>query len=252
VIRYERKQVIAGLLTTSDVAYIADLAKATGVSDSTVRRDIDELVAEGKVVALRGGAVRLNQRMTELPTTVKALINKDEKTAIAAAAARQVTDGDTIYIDAGTTALQMIPFLKGLNLQVVTSNTHLLTLLPDPGIRITVLAGDYLPNTGSIVGSLTEDLLRRMYFDKAFIGASGVSTRSGINTFDVREAMKKQIVHANSDQSFLLVDHTKFGKSSLYQALEPSETVIVTDAHHELLETAKGYILPEPEVRTGN
>jgi DeoR family transcriptional regulator, fructose operon transcriptional repressor len=252
VIRYERKQVIAGLLTTSDVAYIADLAKATGASDSTVRRDIDELVAEGKVVALRGGAVRLNQRMTELPTTVKALINKDEKTAIAAAAARQVTDGDTIYIDAGTTALQMIPFLKGLNLQVVTSNTHLLTLLPDPGIRITVLAGDYLPNTGSIVGSLTEDLLRRMYFDKAFIGASGVSTRSGINTFDVREAMKKQIVHANSDQSFLLVDHTKFGKSSLYQALEPSETVIVTDAHHELLETAKGYILPEPEVRTGN
>jgi len=251
VIRYERKRLIAGLLATSEVAYIADLAKATGASDSTVRRDIDELVAEGKVVALRGGAVRLNQRMTELSTTVKALINKDEKTAIAAAAARQVTDGDTIYIDAGTTALQMIPFLKGLNLQVVTSNTHLLTLLPDPRIRITVLAGDYLANTGSIVGSLTEDLLRRMYFDKAFIGASGVSARSGINTFDVREAMKKQIVHANSDQSFLLVDHTKFGKSSLFQALKPSETVIVTDAYHELLETAKGYLLPEPEVRTG-
>ena len=115
-----------------------------------------------------------------------------------------------------------------------------------------MLAGDYLANTGSIVGSLTEDLLRRMYFDKAFIGASGISTRSGINTFDVREAMKKQIVHANSDQSFILVDHTKFGKSSLYEALKPSETVIVTDAYHELLETAKGYLLPEPEVRTGN
>ena len=252
MIRYERKRLIMELLTTSDVAYIADLAQATGASDSTTRRDIDELVAEGKIVALRGGAVRLNQRMTELPTTVKALINKDEKTTIAAAAARQVTDGDTIYLDAGTTALQMIPFLKGLTLQIVTSNTHLLTLVPDPGIRITVLPGDYLASTGSIVGSLTEDQLRRMFFDKAFIGASGVSARAGVNTFDVREAMKKQIVHANSDQSFVLVDHTKFDKSSLYQAIDPGETVIVTDAYHELLESAKGYLLPEPEARTGS
>jgi len=251
MIRYERKRLIIELLGKSDVAYIADLAEVTGASDSTVRRDIDELVKEGEVVALRGGAVRLSQRMTELPTAVKALINKDEKTAIAAAAARQVSDGESIYIDAGTTALQMIPFLTGLSLQIVTSNTHLLTLVPDPGIRITVLPGEYLANTGSIVGSLTEDLLRRMFFDKAFIGASGVSARSGINTFDVREAMKKQIVHANSAQSFVLVDHTKFDKSSTYQALKISETVIVTDAYHQLLASAKDYILPETEALTG-
>lgn len=157
-----------------------------------------------------------------------------------------------IYIDAGTTALQVIPYLKGLNLQVVTTNTHLLTLLPDPGIRITVVAGDYLANTGSIVRSLTEDLLRRMFFDKAFIGASGISDRAGVNTFDVREAMKKQIVHANSETSYVLVDHTKFDKSSLYQAIEPSETVIITDEYHELLASAKGHILPDTEVQTGS
>jgi DeoR family fructose operon transcriptional repressor len=250
VIRFERKRVIIELLGKSDIAYLGDLAEATGASESTVRRDIDELVKAGEVVALRGGAVRLNQRMVELSTAVKALINKSEKTAIAAAAARQVNDGETIYIDAGTTALQMIPFLAGLNLQIVTSNTHLLTLIPDPSIRITVLAGDYLADTGSIVGSLTEDLLRRMFFDKAFIGASGVSARSGINTFDVRESMKKQIVHANSVESFVLLDHTKFGKSSLHQALKPSETVIITDAYHELLTSAKDYILPEPEAQT--
>ena len=247
MIRYERKRLIIELLGKTDVAYIADLAELTGASDSTVRRDIDELVKEGEVVALRGGAVRLNQRMTELPTAVKALINKDEKTAIAAAAARQVSDGESIYIDAGTTALQMIPFLTGLNVQIVTSNTHLLTLVPEPGIRITVLAGEYLADTGSIVGSLTEDMLRRMFFDKAFIEASGVSARSGVNTFDVREAMKKQIVHANSAESFVLIDDTKFDKSSTYQALKLRETVIVTNAYHELLASAKDYILSEPE-----
>lgn len=252
MIRFERKRLIIELLGKSDVAFLADLVEATGASDSTVRRDVDELVKEGEVVALRGGAVRLNNRITELPTAVKALINKEEKIAIAAAAARLVKDGETIYLDAGTTTLQMVPFLMGLNLQIVTSNTHLLTVVPDPSMQITVLAGDYLAKTGSIVGSLTEDLLRRMFFDKAFIGASGVSAQSGINTFDVREAMKKRIVNANSASSYVLVDHPKFDQSSLHKALELSETVIVTNEYHELLESAKDYILPEPEALTGS
>lgn len=252
MIPFERRRLITELLVSSDVAYIAELAAATGASDSTVRRDIDELVREGEVVALRGGAVRLSRRPSELPTAVKALKNKTEKTAIAAAAARHVDDGDTIYVDAGTTALQMVPYLAGLHLQIVTSNTQLLTLVPDPGIRVTVLAGDYLAETGSIVGSLTEDLLRRMFFDKAFIGASAVSARSGVSTLDVREAMKKQIVHANSDESFVLVDHTKLGNSSVHQAITLSETTIVTNAYHELLASAKSFTLPEPEGMTGS
>ena len=252
MIRFERKRLIIALLAKSDVTFLADLAEATGASDSTIRRDVDELVKEGEVVALRGGAVRLNKRITELPMVVKAEINRDDKIAIAAAAARHVSDGETIYLDAGTTAVQMLPYLSGLNLHIVTSNTHLLTLVPEPGMTITVLAGDYLASTGSIVGSLTEDLLRRMCFDKAFIGASGVSLRAGVNTFDVREAMKKQIVHANSSESFVLVDHTKFGRSSLHQALPLSEAVIVTNAHHELLSLARDYILPEPEALTGS
>jgi DeoR family fructose operon transcriptional repressor len=252
MIRFERKRLIIEVLAKSDLAYLADLAEVTGASDSTVRRDVDELVKEGEVVALRGGAVRLNQRIVELPTAVKAEINKDDKIAIAAAAARQVVDGETIYLDAGTTAVQMMPFLTGLSLHIVTSNTHLLSLVPESGISITVLAGDYLASTGSIVGSLTEDLLRRMFFDKAFIGASGVSTQAGVTTFDVREAMKKQIVHANSAESFVLVDHTKFGRSSLHQALPIGETVIVTNAYHELLGSAKDYILPEPDSLTGS
>lgn len=243
MIRYERKRLILEELEKSEVAYIADLAQAAGASDSTIRRDIDELVKDGEVTALRGGAVRLNDRLTELPTTVKALINKSEKTAIAAAAARQVVSGDTIYLDAGTTTLQMMPFLRRLDVHVVTSNTLVLTVLPDPSVRVTVLAGEYLPSTGSIVGSLTEDLLRRMFFDKAFIGATGIDRQAGVNTFDVREAMKKRIVHENSRDSYVLLDSTKFDKSSLYKAVDPGGCTIVTDAHHELLATAKDYIL---------
>jgi DeoR family fructose operon transcriptional repressor len=246
MIKYERKRLIIEILKKSEIAYIDEIVEASGVSASTVRRDIDSLVKAGQVMALRGGAITLNDRLSELPTAEKALINKDEKTAIAAAAAKLVSDGDTIYLDSGTTTLQMFPFLQGLRLQVITSNTHLLSLVPDAGMRVTILGGDYLPNIGSIAGSMTERLLNDMFFDKAFIGASGCSVKAGISTFDIREAAKKRIVHDNSNESFVLVDKTKFGKSTLHKALDLSECVLIVDEYHELLASAKSYIVADP------
>ncbi|MGB7963368.1 MAG: DeoR/GlpR family DNA-binding transcription regulator [Propionicimonas sp.] len=246
MIQYERKRKILEALRSAETVYIDDLVDTTGVSPSTVRRDIDALVKSGQVIALRGGAVRLNERLSELPSKAKALINKDAKVAIAAAAAREVNNGDTIYIDSGTTTLQMMPFLRGRKIQVITSNTQLLNSGFDKRMRITILAGEYLPSIGSIAGSLTERLLKDMFFDKAFIGASGCSAKAGINTFDIREATKKRIVHDNSDESFVLIDSTKFGKSTLFKALELSECALITDRYHELLASARSYQIAEP------
>lgn len=243
MIQFERKRMILETLLSADMVYIDDLVDSIGVSPSTVRRDIDALVKSGQVIALRGGAVRLNERLSELPSKAKALINKDAKVAIAAAAAREVSDGDTIYIDSGTTTLQMMPFLRGRRIQVVTSNTHLLNLLPDERMRITVLAGEYLASIGSIAGSLTERLLHDMFFDKAFIGASGCSAKAGLSTFDIREASKKRIVHDNSNESFVLIDSSKFGKSTLFKALELQECALITDRYHELLASARSYVV---------
>lgn len=251
MIQYERKRLILETLRKSDVAYINDLVAASGVSSSTVRRDIDSLVKSGQVIALRGGAIRLNEKLSELPTATKALINKNEKTAIAATAARQVADGDTIYIDSGTTTLQMFPFLRGLRLQIVTSNTHLLALVPDSGIRITILGGDYLASIGSVAGSLTERILNDMFFDKAFIGASGCSEKAGINTFDIREATKKRIVHENSTESYVLLDSTKFGKSTLCKALEIRDCTLITDQYNDILTTAKSFMIADSAEPSG-
>lgn len=246
MIRYERKRLILEELQKSDIAYIGQLSEILGASESTIRRDIDQLASEGRVLALRGGAVRLHGRPTELPASVKSLINHPEKIAIAAAAARQVMDGDTIYLDAGTTALQMMPFLRGVDVHVITSNTLVLAGVTSPSTRLTLLAGEYLPSTGSVVGSLTEDLLRRMHFDKSFVGATGLDEKSGVNTFDVREAMKKRIAHENSQMSFVLLDSTKFHKSSLYEAIPLANCTVVTDRDDELLLRAKGRIIAEP------
>ncbi|HET6497794.1 MAG TPA: DeoR/GlpR family DNA-binding transcription regulator [Coriobacteriia bacterium] len=231
------------LLRSDEVSYIDELVEATGASPSTIRRDIVSMETSGLVTALRAGAVKANERLLELPASTKALINKNEKAKIAAAAARLVEDGDTIYIDSGTTALQMMQFLQNCRIHVVTSNTHVLAVAHDPKIRITMLAGEFLNDTGSVAGSLTERLLGDFFFDKSFLGASGCSGRAGVNTFDIREATKKRIVHQNSRDCYVLLDSTKFGTSTLCKALEISECRLITDEYHELLAQAKSYII---------
>lgn len=241
--QYERRRLILDQVRAADVSYIDDLVAATGASPSTVRRDVDSMVTSGLVTALRGGAVKANDRLLELPAATKALINKQEKARIAAAAARLVEDGDTIYIDSGTTTLQMMKFLQGRRIHVITSNTHVLAVAHDPNIRITMLAGEFLDDIGSVAGSLTEMLLNDLYFDKSFLGASGCSERAGINTFDIREARKKRIVHDNSRETYVLLDGTKFQTSTLCKALEISECQLITDKFHELLGSARSYIV---------
>lgn len=243
MIQYERKRAILEQLRGAQLAHIDDLVETTGASASTVRRDIDALVKSGQVIALRGGAIRLNNRLSELPAATKALINREAKQAIAAAAAALVTDGDTVYIDSGTTTLLMMPLLQSRRIHVITSNTQLLTMTPGEKMRVTILAGDYNASIGSISGSLTERLLGDLYFDKAFVGASGCSAKAGINTFDIREATKKRIVHDNSDEPYVLLDSSKFGKSTLCKALDLDECCVITDAYHELLGAAKSSII---------
>jgi DeoR family transcriptional regulator, fructose operon transcriptional repressor len=247
MIQYERKQLILEQLRGAELAHIEELVETTGASPSTVRRDIDALIKSGKVIALRGGAVKLNDRPAELPTSAKVLINQEAKQAIAIAAASLVSNGDTVYIDSGTTTLQMMPLLRNRRIHVITSNTQIFTMAPGEKMRITILAGDWIASIGSIAGSLTERLLSELYFDKAFIGASGCSTKAGINTFDIREATKKRIVHDNSQEAYVLLDSSKFGKSTLCKAFELSETRMITDEYNELLAGMKSYIVAGPD-----
>ncbi|MGB2978403.1 MAG: DeoR/GlpR family DNA-binding transcription regulator [Propionicimonas sp.] len=253
MIPFQRRERILEILNTSEeVVFIDELVSAVGVSASTVRRDVNALVEEGEVVALRGGAVKINDRVSELPATAKALINKDAKRTIAAEAAKLVQDGDVIYVDSGTTTLQLLPYLKSVRVKIVTSNTSVLGMPEATLGRIILLGGDYLPDLGSIVGPMTERELADLYFDSAFIGANGCSRESGISTFDMREATKKRLAHERSRESYVLLDQTKFGKSAFCKALELDQSTIITDAYDEILESAKGYrIARDPSASDG-
>lgn len=240
---YSRHRLILDKIGDSDSVSIDELIAATGASPSTVRRDIRVLEEAGQVVSLRGGAVRRDHRFTELPAAAKSLLNQPEKAAIARAAASLVEDGDTIYLDSGTTATSMLEYLQGTRVHVITSNTQVLAAQISPTISITMLGGDYLPDLGSIVGALTDRMLNDLFFDKAFVGTNGISRSAGITTFDMREANKKRLAHEHSQKTFVLADSSKLGQVSLCRAFELNDATVITEKYAEVLQGAHDFIV---------
>ena len=238
-----RHQLILDKVRDGNPVHIDELVAETGASPSTVRRDIRALEDLGQIVSLRGGAVRLDDRPVELPAAAKSLINKSEKAAIARAAADNVRDGETIYLDSGTTATRMMDFLHGTRVHIVTSNTQILASHLGSKMTITLLGGTFFPEIGSVAGSMTDRMLNELYFDKAFLGANGISKTAGVTTFDVREATKKRLAHEHSRESFVLVDSSKFDKVTLCRSLDLAEANIITDAYGEVLDAARSYIV---------
>ena len=236
MIPYVRRQSILSELEKHEIAYVNDLSEALNISASTIRRDLNTMAEEGEIVLLRGGAVKLREGSFDLSIQAKQHLNMDKKERIAKHAASLVNDGEVIYIDSGTTPLAMMKYLKNKQITVVTSNTQIIETLSDSEVQCIILGGEITKNIGSIVGPITEKLLQNMFFDKSFLGASGYSLLGGINTPDVREATKKDLVRINSKQTYVLVDSSKADKTTFYKAFNLDECIIITDESNELLE----------------
>jgi len=243
MIPYIRHQNILSELEKHEIAYVNDLSEILEISASTIRRDLNTLSEEGQIVLLRGGAVKLKTGSFDLPIQAKQLLNIEKKDRIAKYAASLVKDGDVIYIDSGTTPLMMMKYLKDKKITVVTSNTQVLEMLVETDITCIILGGEITKNLGSIVGPITEKLLSTMFFDKSFLGASGFSLNGGINTPDVREATKKDIVRNNSKVTYVLVDSSKMNKTSFCKAFNIDQAIIITDERNERLEKHAQFIV---------
>ena len=133
MIPYERKLQITELLEKSEVVSLEEICRALGgVSESTVRRDLKSMEEEGEVTLLRGGGARLKKGGYEIPVMSKQNKNVAEKEKIAKEAARLVHDGDSIYIDSGSTTLAMVKYLKNKDVTIVTTNALIYQELQNP------------------------------------------------------------------------------------------------------------------------
>ena len=224
----ERQEVILNLLTEKHTVKIQDIIEATNASESTIRRDLTELENQHKLERIHGGATICDRKLQELSISDKSSRNLQEKIRIAKYAASIIQDGDCIFLDAGTTTFQMIPFLSGKNVVVVTNGlTHVDSLI-EQGVT-TYLTGGYVKaKTSALVGPQTSQSLQNYRFDKCFLGANGFHAKHGYTTPDPVEAAVKQLASTLAKKTYVVADQTKLNKVSFAKFIELESASLLT------------------------
>jgi DeoR family transcriptional regulator, fructose operon transcriptional repressor len=227
----QRRQRIRSIVESRRAVRLEDLSLALGVSRATVRRDLDELEAEGRVRRVHGGVVAVDERPGEPHFDVKAAEAAEEKERIAARAVALLSPEDTVYLDSGSTVLAAARLLRGWDrLTVVTNSLPAIIELAGRGPRLIVVGGEFRPTSRALVGPLSQPLLENVHVDRAFIGSYAVSLEDGLTTTDPAEAFTKKLVLERATQVVLLADSRKMGARSFVHAgrLEAVD-VLVTD-----------------------
>ncbi|WP_253255037.1 DeoR/GlpR family DNA-binding transcription regulator [Listeria ivanovii] len=216
---------------------VTDLCKELGVSKSTIQRDLKALEQDGKVDRARGGAIQKNfdetmSDLTEVPVLDKLGVHIKEKQAVCKEAAKMINDGDLVFLDSGTTPVQLLPYLQNKRIKVVTNSFFLLSRLSIPNGSIYMLGGAYNPKYETCYGPSTIEQIKEFRFDKVFIGANGVDLGLGevyASEFEVG-ALKKAVMERGK-HSYLLVDHSKFSLTgiSTFGYLNQFDKIFVDD-----------------------
>lgn len=229
VLTEERQKKILGLLREKGILKTRDLMSLFDVSESTIRRDLQEMEEAGWLHRVHGGATKIIKLETELSMIEKSSKNIHEKKEIAKYAASLVMPGEFIYLDAGTTTYEMLPYLKGKNCHVITNSVDHASASIDLGLQTTMLGGSIRLTTKAAVSSQTIEQIKRCHFDKAFIGTNGIHERYGYTTADSEEAATKKVAMGQAQHVFILADKTKFNKVNFSNMGNLDEAIVITN-----------------------
>jgi DeoR/GlpR family transcriptional regulator of sugar metabolism len=202
-----------------------------GVTPSTIRRDLAVLTSQGKLARTYGGALSLEPHPE---TSLRQRLGEahNAKRSIAAWAAGQVKEGESVILDAGSTAAALALELKSFyRLTVSTIGLTSLEVLADAeNLEVVLLGGQLRHISQSFVGPVTEAALERMSFDRAFMGADGVRADRGICEKDLQQTRLKELMMSRADHVYVLAHGAKIGQAPFHAwALMPLPWTLVTD-----------------------
>ena len=228
----ERYHTILQILSEKDAVTVTELSRQLGISESTIRRDLNYLADLGKLHKVFGGAtaIRHSTGVQEAPFESRQKVMSEEKTAIARYAATLVHDGDLVFIDAGTTTYRMIDFLTNKKATYVTNGIAHTRKLIQKGMATYIIGGRIKEVTEAVVGAEAISNLSKMNFTKAFMGTNGIDIEAGFTTPELDEGIIKEAVVNKAYLTFVLSDHTKFRRVFPVTFSQIKNGCIITDA----------------------
>jgi DeoR/GlpR family transcriptional regulator of sugar metabolism len=253
----QRQQAILDLVHEHGGTRVADLVREFGVSDMTVRRDLEVLAERGLIDKVHGGATRVGAGSTEEPGfAVKSVRQQPEKEGIAARAAQFVRPGTAVALSAGTTTWTLAHHLIDVpELTVVTNSIRIADVLHHSGRsdQTVVLTGGIRTPSDALVGPVAVSAIRTLNVDLLFLGVHGISTHAGFTTPNLMEAETDRALVAAARRLIVLADRTKWGIIGISTIAQLDDAdVLITDsgleapAATELREHIEELVLVDP------
>ena len=241
MIKAERQERIVGVVEKLGSISVHGIAEQLGVSEMTVRRDLEELSRKDQLIRVHGGARSLSadersMLRREFTHSEKRSINADEKRAIAHIAASVIEERETVYLGTGTTVEQMVPLLPRIPLRIITNSLSVFNLLEGRSeFELCLVGGMYRRRTSAFVGPVAEDMVSFLGTDIAFIGANGIQGNA-VTTSNMEEGKLQQLALDMADRRILVADSSKVGKRdffSFYRLSDFDAVVMEPDASQE-------------------
>lgn len=220
----ERKKRILEIIEQQGKVKVNDLAHDFDVSTETIRRYLEELENEKKLKKVYGGAVKVELESAEPSMFEREILRIDEKKQIAQKAASFIEEGDVIFIDEGSTTLQMVPTFMGVpDVTIITNSFPFAVRLMAQENKqlfkgeLIFLGGHVRSKHFRASGSLAEKMAKEFYANKAFISVDGIHLESGVTSYDLEKCMLSKIFIKNAEKTFVLADQSKIGVKANYK-----------------------------------
>ena len=227
----QRKSHILEVLRRDGQVVAKKLSAALSLSEDTIRRDLRELAQEGLLQRVHGGALPSSPALADFSRRQRVV--PDEKVAIGHAAAALVQPGQVVFIDGGTTAVQMARHLDPqLRATVVTHSPSVaVELVPHAGVEVVIIGGRLFKHSIVSVGAGAVEEIKRIRADIYFMGVTGIHPKAGLSTGDLEEANIKRALMAASAETVVLASSEKLGGASAYVIAPISDvsTLVVAD-----------------------
>ena len=212
-----RKHYILQTLEQHGSLEVAAAAAHLRTTPITIRRDLALLAGQGLVVRTHGGAVRPGIAKHPVAFTAKATANGDQKQYICQLAARHIAEGDTVFIDCGSTTFPLCALVRHLHIRVVTNSLPVLFELAGSAVQVVMAGGEVDAKRQATHGAVTTEHLRRYAVDKAFVGVDGISRQRGLSANSEKEASVFLAVAATAGHVYLLCDSGKLERDQYFQ-----------------------------------
>ncbi len=212
----QRLDEILRILEEKQHLTVPELMERLFISEATARRDIATLEKNNLIVKGYGGISLNNGSNRFVQLSLRQVEHEREKQYIARMAAQTVQTGDTLFLDGGSTVMNMIPYLQQKKLTVITNSLRVADMISDMDIRLYVTGGQLLESSKVFVGSVAEQAMQAFHVDKTYFSSSGVSKAGDISDYSEMETQLRRMAIDRSEKQYFLCDSSKFEKHFLF------------------------------------